>query len=332
MMFLKSKVLRILIALAIGLIPLFNLLPVYAMAHPDSTPTITNTHVNRNLVVSGDMLVYGLYNIPYASPQTIAADQSFIIRLMDVAGTTELGRVTPFPYFLNGYNLGIFSMYFSVAPSLSSLPYIVRVSENPSQVGSTSTDYAIPTTAYTLFTTQSDNQYELASNLYTLGHQLETRYSSTLFVQSGNRIVLTSPTGEYYFRGAIYGSQAMAPSLYLVQEGTVDLTSTNWTTTAFDSYEARWAGTWVETSENATANQFGITPQMSMGLIIILPLCVGTVALSSMKLKRVEPGFIVCALFLIMGVLLGWLPVALFAILFQTMGIYIAYVLFMARA
>ena len=87
-------------------------LPVFAaIANPDTAPTIWDVHVNQNVISQGDIVFTGLYNIPYATPPTATADQTFIIRLMDPTGTTDLGSVAPFNYngYHNGYNQGAFS-------------------------------------------------------------------------------------------------------------------------------------------------------------------------------------------------------------------------------
>ncbi len=315
--------------------PLVFALPVKAViSQPTETPTISTFKANHNLVELGDMLIYAGYDIPYDSVPNVTAEQSFMFRLMDSTLTTELASIAPFAYseFSNGYNKGVISFYFeaSTAPTWG-VQYYIRISENPSQFSApVSWDYLIPTTAYSSLTSQTDNQIELASNIKEMAHTLQSEFGHTILEPSSGGNVLSSPYGETYFRGAIYGIQVMAPTLFLVQLVQLDTTSTNWTTAQFDTYEHRFDATWVGPAENATASQFGVTPSAIMSVPVLL-LCIGACIVSSMKYHRIEPGLVGCAVFLIMGVLMGWLPIPAFAALNQFMGIYTSYVWFYAR-
>lgn len=327
--------LRILVVGLFFLWPLIYALPTFAViSQPTSPATVSNFHVNRNLVQPGDMLIYANYNIPYTSVPNVTADQSFMFRLMDTTDTTELAAIAPYAYseFDNGYNEGVFAFYFSnsTAPTWG-LQYYIRVSENPSQFSEPlSWDYLIPTTAYSTLTSQLDNQAELASNIVTMASTLQSAFGHAIVEPTSGGMVLSSPYGESYFRGAIYGLQVMAPTLFLVQLVQLDTTSTNWTTVQFDTYEHQWDATWVGPAENATATQFGLTPSAVMSIPIWL-LCIGTCVISSLKYHRIEPALVASSVFLIMGVRMGWLPIALFAVVLQTMGIYTSYVWFYAR-
>ena len=110
------------------------LVPIFALAtsNPDSTPTISNIKANRYLIESGDVLIYGEYDIPYASLPDESAADTYIFRLLDIDGSTELGAVAPFPLFDNGYNEGVFGFYFSASDNLTwGEAYTVRISQNP---------------------------------------------------------------------------------------------------------------------------------------------------------------------------------------------------------
>ncbi len=310
-----------------------------AISQPSPDPSISNTHINRNLVATGDVLITGLYNIPYTTlPTTVdtswTADKAFIFRLIDTDNITELGTVTPFVYFVSGYRQGVFSFYFPASANMTSVTnwgkaYTIRISENPALFGSpVSWDSAIPSSAYTTFITQADNQADLADKVVSFSQTLQGLYSGyTLISSSGGRTVLTSTSGEMYYRGAIYGLQAMAPTLYLVQASPIDYTSTIWATTQFDTYAARFNGTWVGTAETATATQFGVPVQLVTSIPILL-LCLGFIILSSLLVKKLEPGWVISCLLVMMGGLLGWVPMAIMAIIYQGMAIYLAWIYF----
>ena len=314
-------------------------LPVHATAisQPDTLPSFTDIHVNTYVVESGDMCITGIYNIPYATlPTTVdanwTADKTFVFRLMDTDNTTELGAITPYAYFDSGYNYGVFSFYFpqTSAPSWGQA-YTIRVSENPAIFASpVSWDSIIPLPSYTSVTSQADNQADLADHVANYAHTLEAQYPTyTLITTSGGRAILTS-TGENYFRGAIYGLQAMAPSLYFLQESPIDYTANTWTTTQFDTYAAKYNTSWIGAAENATAAQFNVSTSVAVSPIVLI-LCFAFCAFCSILMKKMEPGWLIACVLLMWAVLQGWVAAALFAIIYQLMAFYIAYIWFFAK-
>ena len=315
---------------------MFPLSVLATTADPDSAPTIVNITIDRNLIAAGDWLITGLYNIPYASPPTLHADQTFIIRFMQTDGTTEIGAVAPYAYagYHYGYGQGCFSIYLSpsVAGGLSwGTSYFIQITENPSQFP-TPLKWVTTLSAsnYASFTTQADNQADVATQIYTIGSILAPIYNKTFFTTVGTREILTAD-GEAYFRGAVSGIQSMAPALFVVQQNTVDLTSRTWTNAAFNAYLTRFNGTWVGDIMTQTGDQFGMNGNMVMGMIIIAPLCIGLLIVAGMKFRTTDPGLVGASVILEMGAVMGWVPAAIFAMTFQLMGIYIAYLLFYSR-
>jgi len=316
--------------------PLWMPVKALAILAPDSTPSISNLHVNQHLLATGDVLIYGDYDLPYGTPPDVFANQSFIFQLIAADNVTELGAVTPFVYFDNGYNEGFFSMYFASRTTANitwEQSYTIRIAQNPAHFTSpVDIDYELPTNSYTSVNTTAANQLELAINVLSAATRLEQYYPTYSLVDTAAAgTVLYSPDGETYFRGAINGIQAMAPSLFMVQVLEYDYTYRTWTTDYSDNLTDRFETTWVGASANATATQFGLTNQTAMG-ILPLGLCLVSIVLSNMKWRRSEPGLVGASIILIMGLLMGWLAPAVFAIIFQFMGIYIAYLLFLARA
>ncbi len=333
----KLIILRLAIVGALIILPLFVLVkPTQSMDAPTSAPTITSIHVNRNLVTTGDWLVYADYDIPYTVTANMTpADSSFIFRLIATDGTTELGAIAPYAYssFNLGYNEGNVFFYFTGAGLVWGTEYIIRISENPAFFASpTYWDFPVPTTAYTSSTSQLNNQAEVAANVLVEAKRLQSTYGLPTTEPSPSGLVLSSPYGETYFRGACYGLQAMAPTLFFVQLIQLDTTSTNWTTTQADIWESQFSTTWVAAGGNATASQFGLTPTTVAGMFIVFPVTVGIMILSSFKFKRIEPGLVSNSVLLILAFLMGWIPAAVFASLYQLMGIYTGYVWFYARS
>jgi len=309
--------------------------PVFATDPPTSNPVIVEVKGNVCLIEPGDVLLYGLYNIPYNVEDLPDDDASktYIIRLIDTDGETQLGAIRPFPMFDNGYNPGAFGFYFSAADNLTTdQSYIIRISQSPAFFDSPqSYDTEIPLSAWTSASTQAANQLELTLNIISLAEDLEAAHDETLLESSVGGTVLSDPTGETYFRGAIYGLQAMAPDLFLVQSLTWDTTDRDWETTEFDSYGERFSGTFIGTAAENTSATFGLETPTFMGLIFALPIIAGAVILSSIKFKKAEPGWLVSSLVLILVALMGWIDIALFAFVFQLMAMYIGYLWFYSR-
>ncbi len=298
---------------------------------PSDTPVVSQIKANRNLLASGDELIYGEYSIPYTiPPDEYGADETYILRLLD--DSTEIAQVVPYVLVDNGYNKGVFSFYLTDNSTWGE-ELTIRISQNPAHFTTPlSYDYQIPLTAYTTATSQESNQTLLAINVLASAGRMQSYYTGYTFKESGAAgTVLANPTGETYFRGAIFGIQIMAPNLFLVQTLEIDTTDSSWTTDKFDEYGERFDETWVGGNVTATGTEFGMTPSALMGFIFILPLCIGAIIVSAIKFRKPEPGLMAAALFLIMGALMSWFPMALFASIYQLCGIYLAWVIMGSR-
>lgn len=330
---------KALVYLRLSLIPICLLVvlatstAVYAFIdQPDTMPSFSNIFVNRNLLTLGDMLVHGTCYIPYSSEPPIISSEAFYIRLLSSNGIVEYASIHPYVFFNNGYNQIAFSLYLSDNATWGT-ECILRLSENPYLFASPiNFDTVLLAGHYSLETTQDANQSELAEKIIDIAEYLQPYYPLNTFLQSlSGSFILSSPDGETYFTGVIPLLQYMAPSLFLLQSFSADISSENWTTAEFDIYEQRFSGNWVGYAVNATATQFNITPMMVTSIVLIIPLCIGAVIVSSRKYQRAEPGYIFCSIVLILGAVMGWIPAAIFAAINQLEGIYIGYILFYAR-
>lgn len=329
----KKNIIRITAIFLIVAIP-FVVIGVTALAldDPTSSPSVSYIKANRNLIETGDVLIYGDYDIPYTTIPDVGADSAYIFILR--SGSTTLGSITPYAMLDNGYNEGIFGFYFSAADNITwGTEYTIRIAQNPSQFGSPQTwDYVMPSAAYTSASDQDTNQSILTINIIAAVQRLDNVYEDyTLLDGTAGGTVLSSPTGETYLRGAIYGIQAMAPNLFNVQVLELYTTARDWTTELADNYSGRYDTDWYAVGANATANQFGITPTAVGGMLFIFPVSIGLVVVSAMKFRRAEPGWLGASLLILTGYLMGWVPAALFASCYQAMGLYLSYVWFFSR-
>lgn len=312
---------------------LFYAVPVLAIGAPDSDPTVSNIHVNRNLLVTGDVLIYGDYFIPYAAIPTEPAGDTYIISVIE-DGVGEVGSVTPYSAFFeqNGYNHGVFGLYFDDDITWGNA-YTIRIAQSPAYFATPLYwDNAISSSSYTAMTDQESNQAELTLNIISAAERLEVAYPDETILESGpDGTVLASPDGENYFRGAINGIQYMAPSLFYIQQMTNDVEPQTWTTAQFDTYEARFAGTWAGDEADATATQWGSTTQATMAFFFTLPLAGICIFLGLIKFKKAESGYMASMLVILMGTMMGWFPTAILASIYQLCAIYLSFVLFFMR-
>ena len=325
-----KKILRIItVVLIIGLflIPI----PSYATtSQPSSTPTFTQFSINRNLITTKDVFVYGMYNIPYSSIPSSTVAETFALSIMNSAKTTTYGSVTPYVYHDNGYGKGIVAFYFADPSFTWGDTLYLRIGEIDSQFASpVDVDTAI-TSGYSTKVTRADNIAEVEANMLTIGGLLETEFGISFFTTSDGKDVLTD-AGETYLRGAIPGLQSVAPSLFDIQQG-IDVTTRQYKTTNFDSYQDRFKNTWVGDAMDAGGDMLGMGGNTFMMFLFTLPLCIGCVIFTSLKFRKTEPGLILASLFMIMSAIMGWMPTALFAMIFQLFAIYIGYLIFYARS
>jgi hypothetical protein len=186
------------------------------IANPTSAPSIIDIHVNENVIAAGDIVFTGIYDIPYTTPPVgTNASQTFIIRLMDPTGTTDLGSAVPYNYttYEYGYDWGAFSLYFAAGNSLSwGTSYIIQIAENPSQFTSPLVwNTTVTSASYSsVATDQTDQQADMAQAMFTIGSALGTDMGETLFAPVSGTQELTN-SGTIYFTGAIESLQAAKP-------------------------------------------------------------------------------------------------------------------------
>lgn len=299
--------------LAIGLLAT----PVYAdTADPDDTPTIVSINAYRNLIETGDMLIVIYANIPYSSTPSTPVTDTFIWRLIDTDGTTELGSTIGSNYNDDGYGYNVYSLYFS-ASTFTSLGiiwetvYTIRLSGNPAVFDTPPTyNFTLNADDYSTQTAQAAVQTELAARVILTAEDLETKWGLTaaelLLTQSESGTVL-STFGEAFFRGAIFGLQAMAPTAFSVVIRVLDIVDRAWTDGYSDNLTNQWTGTWVETAQNAGQTLFGTSYDL-LSIIMLLAMAGGLVVGNVMVTGDAWNGLIDVALISVVFSRLGMIP------------------------
>lgn len=292
-------------------------MPAYALiSAPDSPPTLTDKHANRNLIETGDMLIYAVYNLPYAVPPTTPISQTFIWRLIDSDNVTELGSVLAYPENDYGYNQGVIAFYFtaSAAPAWGG-SYTIRLDGNPTQFASPPTyNFALDAGTWSTFTSQTANRAEVRSNIIDIAKDLDVAWGLTTtnsLVQQTDTGTVLSENGAGYFNYAIVGLQSMCPALYFAVVNTINWASVNrtYTPTLPTTYSNRLVGSWPGVAVSSIGNFFGTGYSATGSGIVLLGLMV-LIVVGALVSGSALSGFLAGVVWVVVGLLLGWVPMA----------------------
>lgn len=260
--------------------------PAYALIdYPDSDPEIIQINAYRNVLEDDDFLVVLYENTPYETAPSVVYSEAFVWRLYDTDGTTELAQASGYNYNSRGYGYNVISWYFSADdladldidsyPAYYEQPYVIKVS------GTFGADtFLIPETHtfnmaesdYSNLTDSDEVKTAIAQRIITIATDLDnqwglsTDYSLIYSSETGNTL---SIYGQSFFRGAIYGVQAMAPSIFPLAISNVNTADRTWDTEYVTELEAQYAGTYFEDAFTAGEEFFDIDYNF-MGILIIL--------------------------------------------------------------
>lgn len=310
--------------------------PVYADTEdPDSTPTIDTINIYRNLrqtgTPTGDILILIYANIPYATLPDLPVTQTFIWSLIDTDNVTELGSTVGYVYQKGGYGYNVWSMYFT-ADNVTTLgiewdtSYTLRLSGNPAAFD-TPPIYNFPITVadYSTLTDTADVKAELTARILTIAADLYSKWGltsvNTLLTQNETATVL-SVYGEAFFRGAIHGLQAMAPAVFSVVIRIIDIDPREWDPEYAENTTSQWAGTWVETAQEAGKALFG-TEYDLLSIIMLLAMSIGLLIGNIMLTGDHWNGLVDVAVFGVIGARLGMYDLAFLILVAAICWIYI---------
>jgi len=297
-------------------------------AVPDSLE-IVDAIVCRDLLETGDFFVAVHYNIlydPTAEP-TDTAEELFLVRLMD--GADELGVVRPYPYFNDGYDQGIVGLYFDAAEGLVwESPYTVTLQGTPAAWATPpSTSFVLGPSSYSGLSGQTANQQALYEWMVDAVESLESNWSVTLLETSEEGSILDE-TGQTYMTAAIPGLQALCPQLLWIGSTSMDTEPRTWGTAQADLYASRFDGTWVGDGMDAVADLLHVDAPLIGGLFFVLIPFILTIIAAEKWFATSTPALICLPLLLAMGALLGFLPLAVFALIVICFVLFLGYILF----
>ncbi len=255
--------------------------PAYAIPLPDSTPQVIQINVYRNLEHTGDALFLIYANIPYATLPGVPVNEAFSWQLYDTDGVTLRMTTTGYAFAYSGWRYNLFSLYTSNITAFTGgwgVVYPLKLVGNPVAFASPPTySYTVNVADYTLLTTQADNQAALATRILAIAHDLDVKWvlgaEYTLLEELEDTTVL-SLYGAAFFRGAIYGLQGMAPSVFAFTTRDLNTPDRTWNPVYETALTDQWAGTWVATAKAAGAALFG-TPYDLVSIMLVLSACGG---------------------------------------------------------
>ena len=218
----KAKLTRLFSVLTLVMLGLLLAVsPVLAIDSPHDLQ-INSVYVFQHCLETNDQLYLVEYFVDYdvdADPETDDnpdenITEAYIGRLMD--GVDELSAVAPYAYYDEGYDNGIFAIYFSAsdAPAWDGA-YTMKLMGNPTLDWSA----AVPSTSVDVFdlwsssTGITDTQNELTARILYIADQLELAWGINMVDSTGTGSYLSN-YGEAYFTNAISNIQAMAPRAF----------------------------------------------------------------------------------------------------------------------
>lgn len=293
---------------------------------PDSTPTLEGINIYRNLRETGDWLVLLYANIPYATTPDLPVTQTFTWRLIDTDNTTELGSTTGYAYNDDGYGYNVYSMYFDADNVTGTgltwgTNYIIRLSGNPTAFDDPPIyNYTVSTADYSSLTATADVKAELAARILELADTLDNIWGlSTTYslITQGEAGIYLSTFGSAFFRGAIFGIQAMAPAVFDVVIEEINIEARTWSSGYADNLTTQYDGTWIDTAIEAGKVLFGTDYDLlSMIMLFVMAgaLMVGNVMLTGDAWN----GMIDVSVLGVIGSRLGMVPLG-FVILFAAL-------------
>lgn len=327
------KRLRIGILLAILAVFLLTTTPVYAdTPDPDSPPTVESINAWRNARETGDMLFLIYANIPYATLPDLPVTQTFIWRLFDTDDTTEFGSTIGYAYNDSGYGYNVCSLYFS-ASEVTALGlvwgtgYKVRLSGNPAAFDTPPVyNYSLGASDYSALIVTADVQAEIAARILVLATDLDNKWGlSTVYslLTENETATVLSIYGEAFFRGAIYGLQAFAPSVFSVVIRMLDVEDRTWDPDYAGNLTAQYEATWVDTARAAGAALFG-TDYDLLSIILLLMMCGGVLIGNIMLTGDHWNGMVDVALVGVVAARLGMYDLAFLILIAALCWIYIS--------
>lgn len=288
--------------------------PVFADTPlPDSDPTVQSIHVYQNLLETDDRLFIIYANIPYADLTGMEpVTKTLLWQLVDGTTGDVLGSTTGYAYVYYGYRYQVFSMYFAASEGIAWDPveaYIMRLRGNPLQFDDPPVyDFTVQSGDFTSLIDSTAIRAALASDILVIAEDLDLQWGLDVSLITEDEAGQTLSTfGQAYFRGTIYGIQAMAPALFPLAVQNIDIEDREWTDAYVSQLEEQYGDpgdTWIATAKAAGGALFGVDFDL-LSLIILLAMCAGLVVANVYLTNDHWNGLIDAAFIIVIGAKIG---------------------------
>ena len=299
----------------------------YAQDTVPDTLTIESSAIATNLADTGDYLFICQYDCSWALEANYPDDpisEKLVVQLLNQSGSIVYATTSPYPYYNNGYDNGIASIYLNpVAAAAYGIKwegqYILRIITNPGAFTTISYEYILPSNEYCTSgtTSRAANRNWVADYCRNTAKTLEVNWgiAYALTTQSINEVL--SEYGEQYYGRAIPGLKTLCPDLYLVTENVSPFTEHVYGGTHATALQDQWSGqdNLVTDGMESAGNLIGggdsvfAMNMLSMGVVLALLLVTGA------AFKAMGPGMLGGAVFMMIFMDLGWLVVLLLGII-----------------
>ena len=222
--------------------------PAYAIELPDDTPEVIEINAYRNILETADMLVIVYENTPYATTPNMTYSEAFIWKIYDTDGSTELGYAMTSNYHDLGYGYNVISFYFSAADAVTWGEYYYIKLKGLAAAFASPPTYTFQMAAgdYSSLTDTDEVREAIALRIMRLALDLNNKWDLdsadrlTADYEIGTRL---SIEGQAFFRQSIYGSQAMAPTIFPMYYSDVTDEDRTWTDAYVSELEGQYTGT-----------------------------------------------------------------------------------------
>lgn len=196
---------------------------VYAIADPDTPPTVNAVYVYEDVLETGDVGVLIDYFLDYAATPAETATEAYMAAFIDTDGTTQLRSVSPYSQDTSGYGRGAVWIYFSAADvttygitSASQALYKIWLMGNPTCCtgsGGWTGDPPKTEAGIDQWNTTGDPAVLLALRVLSIAELLEAAWAVDMIEATslGNRL---TTVGAGYFINVIADLRTMAPNAF----------------------------------------------------------------------------------------------------------------------
>ncbi len=256
---------------------------VYATDLPSSTPTVEEFNVYRDVLEDDDFLLIVYENTPYSGTPDRNYSESFIWRLKSTDGLTEYAQAVGYNYNNDGWGYNVVSFYLDSGNVTALMgagywekAYKITLTGTPAAYASPPTyTFTLSPSDYSSLTDTAEVKTATADRLIVIAADLDNKWGLSVtysLIDSSEVGNVLSIYGESFFRGAIYGVQAMAPSIFSLSISNINIAERTFTPVYITELGSQYTGTYLEPAMLAGEGFFAVSYNL-FGILLILLVC-----------------------------------------------------------